>query len=77
MTTSLNLDILRAIPSGNQEKIKHILMGDYEAILSTQDFLATVKYADKKFWSDPQPIGTTGEYISVLIRRSASKPASN
>ncbi|MBD2257161.1 hypothetical protein [Pseudanabaena sp. FACHB-2040] len=74
MTTSLNLDILRAIPSGNQEKLKVVLMGDLDAVLRTQDFLAVVKFAEKKFWSDPQPIGMSSEYISVLIRKSAPKP---
>ncbi|WP_206756497.1 hypothetical protein [Pseudanabaena sp. FACHB-2040] len=75
MTTSLNLDILRAIPSGNQEQLKVVLMGDLDAVLRTQDFLAVVKFAEKKFWSNPQPIGTSSEYISVLIRKSASRPA--
>ncbi|MBD2258229.1 hypothetical protein [Pseudanabaena sp. FACHB-2040] len=73
MTTSLNLDILRAIPAGNQEQLKVVLMGELDAVLRTQDFLAVVKFADKKFWSNPQPIGTSSEYISVLIRKSASK----
>ncbi|MBD0334402.1 MAG: hypothetical protein ICV62_02835 [Cyanobacteria bacterium Co-bin13] len=73
MNTSLNLDILRSIPTGNQEKLKVVLMGELDAILRTQDFLAVVKFAEKKFWSNPQPIGTSSEYISVLIRKSASK----
>lgn len=72
MTTALNLDILRAIPTGNQETLKVVLMGDYEAVLKAQDFLAVTKFADKGLWSKLQPIGTSSEYISVLIRRSAS-----
>ena len=75
MTSSLNLDILRAIPAGNQEKLKVVLMGDLDALLRTQDFLAVVKFAEKKLWSAPQPIGTSSEYISVLIRKSAARPA--
>lgn len=72
MTTSLNFDVLKSIPNGNQEKLKHILIGDYNAILQAQDYLAVCRYAEKKFWSNLQPIGTTGEFISVLIKRSAA-----
>ncbi|MBD2256735.1 hypothetical protein [Pseudanabaena sp. FACHB-2040] len=65
-------ELLRSIPVlSNQETLKHILIGDYGAIVATQKLLATLKYADKNFWTQPQPIGATGEYISILIKRSA------
>ncbi|MBD2256630.1 hypothetical protein [Pseudanabaena sp. FACHB-2040] len=65
-------ELLRSIPVlSGQETLKHILIGDYGAIIATQKLLATLNYADKTFWTQPQPIGATGEYISVLIKRSA------
>ncbi|MBD0335124.1 MAG: hypothetical protein ICV62_06525 [Cyanobacteria bacterium Co-bin13] len=67
-------ELLRSIPVlSNQEKLKHILIGDYGAIMATQDLLAALKYTEKIFWTQPQPIGATGEYISVLIRKSAPR----
>lgn len=63
---------LRCLPVlANQETLKHILIGDLGAIFEAQDLLATLRYAEQIFWSKPQPIGTTGEYISVLMRKSA------
>ncbi|MBD2259219.1 hypothetical protein [Pseudanabaena sp. FACHB-2040] len=65
-------ELLRSIPVlSSQETLKHILIGDYGAIIATQKLLATLNYADKTFWTQPQLIGATGEYISVLIKRSA------
>lgn len=65
-------ELLRSLPVlANQETLKHILIGDYGAIISTQKLLAALKYAEVILWSPPQPIGATGEYISVLMRRSA------
>lgn len=64
--------LLHALPVlANQETVKHILIGDYGAIVRTQEVLATLRYAEKILWTEPQPIGTTSEYISVLIKRSA------
>ncbi|HEY9764411.1 MAG TPA: hypothetical protein V6D07_17930 [Trichocoleus sp.] len=65
-------ELLRALPVlSDQETVKHILIGDYGAIIRTQEVLAALKYAEKIFWTEPQPIGTTSEYISILIKRSA------
>jgi hypothetical protein len=65
-------ELLRSIPAiANQETLKHILIGDYGATIATQNLLAVLKYAEKILWTQPQPTGVTGEYISVLIRRSA------
>lgn len=69
-------ELLRALPVlSDQETVKHILIGDYGAIVRTQEVLAALKYAEKIFWTDPQPIGMTSEYISVLIKRSAGSAA--
>jgi hypothetical protein len=73
MTITNKSEILQSIPvTGDQETLKHILIGDYSAILKTQDWLALYRYAEKTAWTQPQPIGLTGEYISVLIRRRAA-----
>ncbi|HEY9737500.1 MAG TPA: hypothetical protein V6D06_14500, partial [Trichocoleus sp.] len=63
-------ELLRSLPVlANQETLKHILIGDYGAIIRAQEVLAVLKYAEKIFWTPPQPIGTSSEYISVLIKR--------
>ena len=70
MNTALNPAVQEALKHvSNQETVKHILMGDYGAIIATQKLLAVLKYTEFIFWTQPQPIGTTGEYISVLIKR--------
>ncbi|HEY9878784.1 MAG TPA: hypothetical protein V6D29_10030 [Leptolyngbyaceae cyanobacterium] len=73
MTTGLNPEILRAVSHiSDQEKVKHFMIGNFGAVNRAQEILAILGYAEKIFWTKPQPIGTTGEYISVLTKRNAS-----
>lgn len=73
MSTGLNPEVLREVSRvSDQEQVKHFMIGDFGAVNRAQDILAILGYAEKLFWTKPQPIGITGEYISVLTKRNAS-----
>jgi len=57
------------LPSFNQEAVRHILLGDYGALIDTINRLALLGYCDRIAWSEPLPTGRNGEYISVMTRR--------
>jgi len=57
------------LPSFNQEAVRHILLGDYGAIIDTINRLALLGYCEQIAWSEPLPTGRNGEYISVMTRR--------
>jgi hypothetical protein len=57
------------LPSYNQESVRHLLIGDYGAILDTINRLALLGYCERIAWSEPLPTGRGGEYISVMTRR--------
>ncbi|MBD2257180.1 hypothetical protein H6G13_06330 [Pseudanabaena sp. FACHB-2040] len=68
--------MLQSIPlAPNQETLRHILLGDYGAIVKTIHALATFNYAEPKHWTQPIPTGRSGEYLSILTRREASDAA--
>ncbi|MDB9526137.1 hypothetical protein PN498_09080 [Oscillatoria sp. CS-180] len=57
------------LPSFNQETVRHILLGDYAALIEVMKRLASLGYCDRTAWSDPLPTGRSGEFISVMTRR--------
>ena len=57
------------LPSLNQEAVRHILLGDYGALIDTINRLALLGYCERIAWSEPLPTGRSGEYISVMTRR--------
>ena len=57
------------LPSYNQESVRHLLIGDYGAIVETINRLAVLGYCERIAWSEPIPTGRSGEYISVMTRR--------
>jgi hypothetical protein len=57
------------LPSFNQEAVRHLLIGDYGAIIDTINRLALLGYCDRIAWSEPLPTGRNGEYISVMTRK--------
>lgn len=66
-------NLLHSIPlSSDQEIVRHILLGDYGAILKTISILAVYHYAEPIHWSPPMPTGRFGEYISILTKREAA-----
>ncbi|HEY9738664.1 MAG TPA: hypothetical protein V6D06_20365 [Trichocoleus sp.] len=73
--TPERLALLQRIPpSPNQEILRHILLGDYGAILRAIQVLAAYGYADPNHWSPPIPTGRSGEYLSILTKREAAAP---
>jgi hypothetical protein len=61
-------------PLANQEIVRHILLGDYGAIIRTIRTLAVCQYAEPLQWSQPIPTGRAGEYLSIMTRREAPGP---
>ena len=57
------------LPSFSQDSVRHILLGDYGAIIDTINRLALLGYCERIAWSEPLPTGRGGEYISVMTRR--------
>jgi hypothetical protein len=57
------------LPSFNQETVRHILLGDYSALLEAMHRMAVLGYCEKLAWSEPLPTGRNGEYISVMTRK--------
>ncbi|PSN16086.1 hypothetical protein C7293_04335 [filamentous cyanobacterium CCT1] len=57
------------LPTYRQETLRHILLGDYAALMEAINQMAALRYCDKIAWSDPIPTGRSGEYLSVMTRR--------
>jgi len=57
------------LPSFKQEAVRHILLGDYGALIDTINRLALLGYCEQIAWSAPLPTGRNGEYISVMTRK--------
>jgi hypothetical protein len=57
------------LPSFNQEAVRHILLGDYGALIEAINRMAVLGYCERIAWSNPLPTGRNGEYISVMTRR--------
>jgi hypothetical protein len=57
------------LPTYTPESVRHLLIGDYGAIIDTINRLALLGYCERIAWSEPLPTGRSGEYISVMTRR--------
>ena len=57
------------LPSFNQEAVRHILLGDYSALMEAVKRMAALDYCDTQAWSEPLPTGRGGEFISVMTRK--------
>ncbi|WP_008310729.1 hypothetical protein [Leptolyngbya sp. PCC 6406] len=57
------------LPSFNQEAVRHILLGDYGALMEAINRMAILGYCERIAWSNPLPTGRNGEYISVMTRK--------
>ncbi|MBD2256609.1 hypothetical protein [Pseudanabaena sp. FACHB-2040] len=67
-------ELLQSIPlSPNQAMLRHILLGDYGAIVKTIQALAVFNYAEPKHWSQIIPTGRSGEYLSILTKREVAE----
>jgi hypothetical protein len=57
------------LPTFNQECVRHILLGDYSALVDAINRMATLGYCERIAWSQPLPTGRNGEFISVMTRK--------
>ena len=56
-------------PSHKQEAVRHILLGDHDALIEAINRMALLGYCERIAWTDPIPTGRHGEYISVMTRK--------
>ena len=49
--------------------VRHLIFGPLPALNKTTKRLHKLTYANYKDWSQPQPTGETGEFVTVLIRK--------
>ena len=57
------------LPTFDESTVRHILLGDYPALIAAINRMAVLGYCDRIAWSDPLPTGRHGEYISVMTRK--------
>ena len=61
-----------ALPTYRPDRLTHILLGDYAALVDAINRMDVLRYCDRIAWIDPVPTGRNGEYISVMTRRISS-----
>ena len=59
------------LPTYQPDKLCHILLGDYAALVEAINRMEVLHYCDRIAWIAPIPTGRSGEYISVMTRRIA------
>lgn len=67
-----NLPTSFRLPTYQPDKLCHILLGDYAALVEAINRMDVLRYCDRVGWIAPIPTGRNGEYISVMTRRIAS-----
>ncbi|MFQ4139039.1 hypothetical protein PGN35_022270 [Nodosilinea sp. PGN35] len=66
-----NLPTSFALPTYRPDRLTHILLGDYAAVVGAINQMDVLHYCDRVAWIAPVPTGRSGEYISVMTRRIA------
>ncbi|MFQ4139395.1 hypothetical protein PGN35_024065 [Nodosilinea sp. PGN35] len=64
-----NLPDTFTLPSYQPNRLTHILVGDYAAVLEAINRMEVLRYCARVAWIEPMPTGRSGEYISVMTRR--------
>jgi hypothetical protein len=64
-----NLPSSFTLPTHHRDRITHILIGDYAAIIEAINRMEVLRYCERIAWTNPIPTGRSGEYISVMSRR--------
>ena len=62
-------DLTTPDPEPQFMPVRHLIFGPLRGLNETTKHLHKLHYADFKDWSQPQPTGETGEFVTVLIRR--------
>lgn len=58
-----------ALPTYRPDRLTHILLGDYAAVMEAINRMEVLRYCDRVAWIEPIPTGRSGEFISVMTRR--------
>ncbi|MGB3138757.1 MAG: hypothetical protein WBG38_12925 [Nodosilinea sp.] len=58
-----------ALPTYRPDRLTHILLGDYAAVIEAINRMEVLRYCDRVAWIEPIPTGRSGEFISVMTRR--------
>ncbi len=66
-----NLPTTFSLPTYHPDRLTHILLGDYAAVVRAINQMDVLRYCGRVAWIDPIPTGRSGEYISVMTRRIA------
>ncbi len=74
----LNVSTQFKLPTYHPDRICHILLGDYAAVIEAINRMEVLRYCvgeacpegKRIAWVEPIPTGRNGEYISVMTRRS-------
>ena len=61
-----------ALPTYRPDRLTHILLGDYAAVIEAINRMEVLRYCDRVAWIEPIPTGRSGEFISVMTRRLAT-----
>lgn len=64
-----NLSDTFTLPSYQPDRLTHILVGDYAAVIEAINRMEVLRYCARVAWIEPVPTGRSGEYISVMTRR--------
>ncbi|PSR18087.1 hypothetical protein C8255_09190 [filamentous cyanobacterium CCP3] len=72
-----NLPASFALPTYRPDRLTHILLGDYAAVVEAINRMELLRYCvggacpegDRLAWIEPIPTGRSGEFISVMTRR--------
>jgi hypothetical protein len=65
----LNVSTQFKLPTYNPDRLCHILLGDYAAVIEAINRMEVLRYCERIAWVEPIPTGRNGEYISVMTRR--------
>jgi hypothetical protein len=57
------------LPTYQPDRLCHILLGDYAAVVEAINRMELLRYCERIAWVEPIPTGRNGEYISVMTRR--------
>ncbi len=68
-TGEITLPTTFSLPTYHPDRLTHILLGDYAAVVGAINQMEVLHYCDRVAWIDPVPTGRNGEYISVMTRR--------
>jgi len=73
----LNVSTQFKLPTYHPDRLCHILLGDYAAVIEAINRMEVLRYCvgeacpegKRIAWVEPIPTGRNGEYISVMTRR--------